>query len=92
MGYDLERILEIINNFMDAGGPVLWAIAILTFVLWTLAIERFWYFRTGLRKDVDSAIAKWEGRRERKSWNAHQIRRRLISLISLWLITSATST
>lgn len=79
MAYNLEDILDIISRFMESGGDVLWLIACLTFVLWTLAIERFWYFRGGLRRDVDGAIATWEGRRERKSWNASQVRRRLIS-------------
>jgi len=64
---------------MDKGGIVLWGIAALTFVMWTLVFERFWYFRTALRKDIDTAISAWEGRRERKSWNAHQIRMRLVS-------------
>jgi biopolymer transport protein ExbB len=51
--------------------------------MWTLAFERFWYFRTELRKDVDSAITTWESRRERKSWNAQQIRMRLISEVKI---------
>lgn len=72
-------ILDFILSFMDKGGYVLWFIAALTFVMWTLVFERFWYFKTSMRTDLDSAIAQWEARRERKSWNAHQIRRMLIS-------------
>lgn len=72
-------VLNFILSFMEKGGPVLWLIGWLTFFMWTLAFERFWYFKTALRKDVDSAIAAWESRRERKSWNAQQIRRQLIS-------------
>jgi biopolymer transport protein ExbB len=83
MGYNLEELLGIIGNFMESGGDVLWLIAILTFVMWTLAFERFWYFRSGLRKDIDMAIGTWESRRERKSWNAHQIRQRLVSEVNL---------
>lgn len=75
----LNDVLDFILNFMDKGGTVLWFIAALTFVMWTLVFERFWYFKSGLRQDVDSVIATWEARRERKSWNAHQIRRQLIS-------------
>ncbi len=74
-----NEVLEFILNFMDKGGVVLWFIAALTFMMWTLVFERFWYFKTALRKDVDAVIAVWEARRERKSWNAHQIRRQLIS-------------
>lgn len=72
-------VLNFILNFMEKGGIVLWLIGWLTFFMWTLVFERFWYFKTALRKDVDSAIAAWESRRERKSWNAQQIRRQLIS-------------
>lgn len=73
---------EIIRRFMEAGGDVLWLIALLTFVMWTLVFERFWYFHGALRRDVDSAVNTWEARRERKSWNAHQIRRQLISQVN----------
>ncbi len=68
---------------MDAGGDVLWAIAGLTFVMWTLALERVWYYKFGLGKDLDYAVNTWEARGERKSWNAHQIREKLISEASL---------
>ena len=71
--------LDIISRFMEAGGTVLWYIAILTFLMWTLVFERMWYFRGSLRKDVDHAISAWEARGERTSWNARQVRRRLIS-------------
>ena len=80
--YYLYDGLEIIERFMDSGGPVLWLIAILTFLMWTLLVERAWYFNTALRADVDRAISQWESRSERKSWHAHQIRRRLISQTS----------
>lgn len=75
----LNDIFDFILTFMEKGGIVLWFIGALTFMMWTLVFERFWYFKTTMRKDVDSAIALWESRRERKSWNAHQIRRMLIS-------------
>lgn len=81
--YYLNDAIDLISRFMEAGGPVLTLIAILTFVMWTLAFERFWYFRTELRKDVDAAISTWESRRERKSWNAQQIRMRLISEVKI---------
>ena len=77
--YLLFDYIEIIRRFMESGGIVLWFIAGMTFIMWTLVFERFWYFRTGLRKDIDSVISTWEGRRERKSWNAYQIRKQLIS-------------
>jgi len=70
---------EAVARFMDMGGNVLWLIAILLFVMWALIFERAWYFYAGWRKDAADAIAAWEARPERKSWAAHQIRRRLIA-------------
>ena len=35
-----------LSGFFAQGGNVLWLIAGLTFLLWTLVFERWWYFRT----------------------------------------------
>lgn len=72
-------LIEVLLGFMDKGGDVLWLIAALLFVMWTLIFERFWYFQMGWKKDVAQVIAKWEGRSERKSWEAFQIRQMMIS-------------
>lgn len=81
--YQLYEWTEIIRRFMDAGGDVLWLIAVVTFLMWTLLFERFWYFRFGLKQDVDQVTQQWEARSERRSWNALAIRERLISQTSL---------
>ena len=72
-------IFDTILAFMDKGGNVLWLIAILVFVMWTLIFERLWYFTFAWRKEAFTIINAWEGRNERKSWNAKQIRSRLLS-------------
>ncbi|MDX9874644.1 MAG: MotA/TolQ/ExbB proton channel family protein [Spongiibacteraceae bacterium] len=82
MLYYLDEGIGIIRRFMEAGGDVLWLIAILTFVMWTLAFERFWYFRTSLRRDVDAVVATWSKRPERRSWHARQIRAKLLSEVN----------
>ncbi|MDP5052990.1 MAG: MotA/TolQ/ExbB proton channel family protein [Congregibacter sp.] len=76
MGGFLETILA----FMDKGGNVLWLIAILVFVMWTLIFERLWFFTFVWRKEVFETISAWEARSERKSWNAKQIRGQLLSI------------
>jgi len=81
--YQLYEWADIIRRFMDAGGDVLWLIAAVTFLMWTLLFERFWYFRFGLKQDVDQVLQVWESRSERKSWNAHAIRELLISQVSI---------
>lgn len=77
----LMEAIAAIKAFLDQGGPILIGIAALTFVMWTLAFERLWYFKGGLKGDVQKALDAWEARSERKSWNAHQIRYALISRV-----------
>ena len=71
-----------IITFMERGGPVLPLIATLTFVMWTMIFERFWFFRTEFKTIVNSTIHEWEGREERRSWSAHAIREAMISQAS----------
>lgn len=71
-----------IGAFMDQGGQLMYFIAALTFMMWTLVFERAWYFKGGLKGDVQQALANWEARKERKSWNAQQIRTAMISRMS----------
>ncbi|MDZ7783453.1 MAG: MotA/TolQ/ExbB proton channel family protein [Halioglobus sp.] len=77
--YWFDNAYEAVARFMDMGGDVLWLIAVLLFFMWMLIFERVWYFKVGWKKDAADAIASWEGRPERQSWNARQIRRKLIS-------------
>jgi biopolymer transport protein ExbB len=77
--YWLDSAYEAVARFMEMGGNVLWLIAILLFVMWSLIFERTWYFYTGWRKDAADAINSWEARPERQSWTAQQIRRKLIA-------------
>jgi biopolymer transport protein ExbB len=76
MGGFLDTVLA----FMDKGGNVLWLIAILIFVMWTLIFERLWFFSFVWRKEVYDVIQAWESRPERQSWNAKQVRQRLLSV------------
>jgi biopolymer transport protein ExbB len=78
----LMDALAAIEAFVASGGPILFAIAILTFVMWTFIFERLWFYRSVLSTSVNSALAHWEARPERKSWNARQVRIALISKVS----------
>jgi biopolymer transport protein ExbB len=84
MGGFLETILA----FMDKGGNVLWLIAILVFVMWTLIFERLWFFTFVWKKEVFEVISAWEARPERKSWNAKQVRMRLLSMAKADITTN----
>lgn len=75
----LIEALEKIQAFVASGGPVLYGIAGLAFVMWTLIFERIWFYKGSLGKLKSETLDIWEARAERKSWNAHKIRDALIS-------------
>lgn len=81
----MEGIIIAIRTFLEAGGDVLYLIAGATFVMWALIFERIWFINTEHKQDVGKALAYWEGRPERTSWNAHMIRLRLISEVNMKL-------
>jgi biopolymer transport protein ExbB len=80
--YALIDAWQGVRDFMDQGGPVLYLIAILIFVMWTFIFERVWYFKTALKADLESALEAWEARAERKSTRAHHVREALISQVN----------
>ncbi len=71
-----------VRDFFELGGEVLVAIAVLLLVMWLLIFERLFYLYSTHRKKVKTALALWEARDERKSWYAHRVRERLISVVS----------
>ena len=72
-------------EFVERGGTVLLWIAFVTAVMWTLILERFWYFRTGHRREAQRILEVWNARSDHSSWNAHQIRRMLVSEVGIKL-------
>lgn len=68
-----------IITFIELGGDVLYLIAAITFLMWTLIFERIWYFQAEHKKLIRDSTVAWEGRSERRSWSAHQIRDGIIS-------------
>ena len=47
-------------DFMGAGGVVMWALAGLCVVFWTLVFERFWYMRRVFPRWVGERRAAWQ--------------------------------
>jgi len=82
--FDFEAV-SAVRDFVELGGDVLLVIAFVTAVMWTLIIERFWYFRTGHLAEASHIKRLWEARPDHSSWNAHQIRRMMISDVQLKL-------
>lgn len=71
-----------VRDLVEEGGPfVLW-IFLSGVVMWTLVIERTWYFSRELPRRSEEMLARWKARREHKTWCARQIRRMMISRLN----------
>ena len=81
---DLEFVIAL-RTFLERGGNVLFVIGGVTFVMWTLMLERLWYFRMVHPREVGQVLEHWQARLERRSWYAEQERRLLISEVDLKL-------
>ena len=79
------EVFAVVRAFIEQGGNVLLVIAFVTAVMWTLILERFWYFRTGHRQEARRILEVWNARPDHSSWNAHQIRRLLVSEVEIKL-------
>jgi biopolymer transport protein ExbB len=74
-----------IRDFLEAGGDVLFAIMLVTLVMWTLLLERFLFLRTGHRRNVRIVMEEWKKRSDHKSWYARQVRREMVSRVEIAL-------
>jgi biopolymer transport protein ExbB len=77
------RLLTIgsLPEFFAAGGWVLWWIFGAALVLWTLILERYWFFARVFPRQLAALETIWESRRDHRSWYARRIRSMLISRV-----------
>jgi biopolymer transport protein ExbB len=83
MFFALMDAYDAILSFMDRGGSVLWVIAILLLIKFSLVFERLWFLHSTHAKRVKQTLATWNARTDKSSWCARQIRTMMISEISL---------
>ncbi len=74
--------LAAVSDLIAEGGPFVGWIFLCGFVMWTLVIERAWYFRSVLPAQARVALETWKARPDHHSWRAHQIRKTLISRVN----------
>jgi biopolymer transport protein ExbB len=74
-----------VRDFVETGGDVLLVIAGVTFGMWILILERFWYFRWVHPREAAELERTWKARADHRSWNARQIRELLIAEVEMQL-------
>jgi biopolymer transport protein ExbB len=78
-----ENLIAPIRDFFEAGGDVLFAILFVTILMWTLIIERLWFFYFVLPGRVKEVREAWDSRSDTFSWYARQVRQQLISEVGV---------
>ena len=66
--------LQVLNEFMARGGPLLWWLALVVAVFWVIVFERLAFFYISFPRRRTLWISKWQQREDRHSWFARQQR------------------
>jgi biopolymer transport protein ExbB len=74
-----------VRDFIETGGGVLLIIAGVTFGMWVLILERYWFFSWVQPKLANRVEKEWNSRQDRQSWFAHQIRLLLLTDVDIEL-------
>lgn len=84
---DTLPLVRGIAHLIEDGGPFVGWIFASGVLLWTLVIERWWYFRSVLPKQTAAVHAQWAARTDHNSWCARQIRQAMISRLNAAMTT-----
>lgn len=79
MFYQLQQNWYKILDFIDMGGPVLWAIMAVLFFMWLMIVERMWFYSITFPKLRSQILRDWDARSDRSSWYARRIREQMVS-------------
>ena len=74
-------MLESFLTLLFQGGWVLYVIVGTAFLIFSLALERIFYYVMGHGKITKSLKSEWDARSDRESWNAHAIRDEMVSRV-----------
>lgn len=71
-----------VSDMVDLGGPIVNWIFLACVTMWTITVERWWYFKSVLPKEASEMLAQWQARPNHNSWTSRQIRRAMISRLN----------
>lgn len=75
----IAAVPEWLAEFIAAGGNVMWALLAVTILLWTLILERLWFYRFAFPRRARNWQAEWRQRSDHSSWRARAIRDLMVS-------------
>lgn len=78
----LSAPFEAVLDMRQLGGPVVVWIFVACVLMWTIVLERFWYFGKVLPVESTRLLSEWNGRSNKLSWASRQIRAAMISRLN----------
>jgi biopolymer transport protein ExbB len=64
------------------GGPVVLWIFLACVLMWSIVLERYWYFSKRLPQEAGQMLTRWNARANKYSWGSRQIRSAMISRLN----------
>ncbi len=81
--FNLDIHQRNLAEFVISGGDILPWIALAGLVMWTLIIERYWWYWRIFPKQRAAIAQRWAARTERSSWTATRIRSAMMSELTV---------
>jgi biopolymer transport protein ExbB len=71
-----------LQEMRTLGGPVVVWIFLCCVLMWSITLERYWYFSRTLKSEASAALKVWSARTDKFSWRSRQIRSAMISRLN----------
>ena len=71
-----------LHELVGMGGAIVMFIFLSCLLMWTLSIERYWYFKHELPRQAEEYLQRWNSRADHRSWTSRQIRQAMISRLN----------
>jgi biopolymer transport protein ExbB len=71
-----------VTDLVSEGGPFVEWIFLCGVLMWTLVLERYWFFNRVLPPLAEKMLAEWRAREDKSSWCARNIRQAMISRLN----------
>jgi biopolymer transport protein ExbB len=84
----LQKPLTAVNQLVAGGGPFVVWIFLAGVLMWTLILERYWYFSQVLPVETKETIERWNATADHSSWSARQIRKMRISQLNAAMVAN----
>lgn len=68
-----------IQEFLEAGGPVVRFLLVIAIGLWAMIFERLLFYRRAMPKLLEEIRATWDARTDHASWYAEKLKRRFVA-------------